>query len=195
MELMGLMEVKVFVRLLLIYMHLMLSVFALRDVLINDLKVLRRTIRLDDLASVHKRIVWLLSALWMTGLALVAIDTGFDPEQLADKPKILAKLFTVSVLTVNGLLLQYWCFPRIEHIEKLGVIETVLVMASGATSTASWLMAPFLGVAKPLAKTPVHLLIGMYGIEIMIAVTAAIVLGTWWRWRFKLASPNALRER
>jgi hypothetical protein len=181
MELTGLMEIETFARLLLIYAHFLLSVFALRNVLSNDWKVLQRSIQFEELMSVHRQMVWLLSALWITGLSIIAIDVNFDPEQLADKPKILVKLLTVGVLTGNGLLLYYWCFPRIINIGKLGMAEVILVMSSGAVSTASWLMATFLGIAKPLATAPVEFLLGLYGIKMMLAVMVAALLAIWWK--------------
>lgn len=187
------METEVIVRLLLIYIHLMLCVFALHDVLVNDWKVLRRQLRPDELATLHRRVVWLLSGLWLTGLAVAAIDLGFDPTQLADAPKTVAKLATVGVLSVNGLLLRYWCFPRIWRIEELGAAEVALVTAAGAMSTASWLMASFLGVARPLRDAPG--LLHLYGAVLAAAVVVAVALSPLLRRRLALISANGWVER
>lgn len=167
-------------RLALIYVHLMLCVFALQAVLSNDWKVLQRKLLADELAVLHTRVSWLLSGLWMTGLAIVAIDTGFDPEQLSIKPKIQAKLVTVGVLTANALVLKHWCFPRITRLGQLGRRECLCVMVAGATSTTSWLMAPFLGTAKPLADAPLSLLLGLYGLALTGAIVVTLALGSWW---------------
>jgi hypothetical protein len=53
-----------------------------------------------------------LVVLWITGLAVIGMDTGFDTELLATKPKLLAKLSVVTVLTVNSLALHLLAFPR-----------------------------------------------------------------------------------
>ena len=53
-----------------------------------------------------------LVVLWITGLAVIGMDTGFDTGLLATKPKLLAKLTVVAVLTVNSLGLHLLAFLR-----------------------------------------------------------------------------------
>lgn len=182
------MDLESITRLLLIYIHLLLCVFALHEVLVNDWKVLRHALRPEDLAAMHRRVTWLLSGLWLSGLSVAAIDIGLDLGQLGGKPKLVAKLVTVVVLSLNGVLLARWCFPRIRRVEAIGAFEAALVMAAGATSTASWLTAAFLGVAKPLTDAPVAALLLLYGVVLILAVGVAVALGAHWRRRPALAS-------
>ena len=58
-----------------------------------------------------------LVVLWITGLAVIGMDTGFDTGLLATKPKLLAKLTVVAVLTVNSLGLHLLAFPRMARPE------------------------------------------------------------------------------
>lgn len=177
-------------RLLLIYAHLILCVFALHEVLVSDWNVLWRKIKPYTLDLTHQRLVWLLSGLWLTGLAVASIDLGFDPGQLSGKPKLVAKLVTVGVLSANGFLLYHWCFPRIERLQELGAVETSLVMAAGATSTASWLMAAFLGVAKSLQDARQIGLLELYGIVLAVAIVVSVAVGALLRRRLALPSSS-----
>lgn len=181
------MSAEALLRLLLVYAHLLFCVFALRDILVNDWKVLRRMLHPDELRPLHRRVTWLLSGLWATGAPIAAIDLEMDPSQIVEKPKIVAKFVAVGVLTLNGWVLKHFCFPRIGRLEALGRAELALVMAAGATSTASWLMAAFLGVARPLQDANVGFL-ALYGGVVATTVLGAVVISPWIRKRAGLAS-------
>lgn len=167
------------VRLLLVYAHLMLCVFALHEVLVGDWRLLRGQSNADDLAWTHRSISWLLAGLWLTGLAIVGLDTGWQLARLADFPKTGAKLVTTLVLTLNGLLLWRWGLPRALRLQRLGRWERAAVMAAGATSTAGWLVSAFLGVARPLKDLPLALLLQGVAAVLLAALLAALVLAFW----------------
>ena len=90
----------------------------------------------------------LLAGLWISGMAIVAVD---GLAQMGTNPKLLAKLVCVSLLTLNGLLLRHWCFPRLISNRPLQRAESWALMSCGAVSTTCWLMSGFYGIARPLA--------------------------------------------
>ena len=92
----------------LLYAHLLLCVFALHLVLSTDWRLLQSRIGARGLHRAHVQVAWLFGGLWLSGLAIVALDTGLDPALIATKPKLVAKLVAVGVLTLNGALLRDW---------------------------------------------------------------------------------------
>jgi hypothetical protein len=93
-----------------------------------------------------------LGMLWVTGLLIVWLDTGFDLQVIASKPKLVTKIGVVLLCTLNGALLHRYFFASLERppIDLRKAANWAAVMA--AVSGASWLYAGFLGMAKPLAK-------------------------------------------
>lgn len=170
------MDIETMLRLVLVYGHLLFCVFALREVLVADWQLLRHGLRAVQMHWLHRRILVLLAGLWISGLAILALDTGLEPGRLLQQPKALAKLVTATVLTLNGLLLQHWCFPRVERLPRLPLGERVLVLLAGATSTASWLVAAFFGVARPLREVSLTTLLQIYGVVLIAAALAALTL-------------------
>lgn len=171
------MEPLTIFRLVFVYAHLLLCVFALQLVLSTDFRVLREQLSERTLTAVHQRIVQLLAGLWLTGLLVAAIDLGFDPSQIVRFPKTIAKLCAVGLLTANGIVLRYWCFPRMMGGHAPGTAEFLAVMACGAISTASWLMAAFFGIARPLQRWPVASILELFVGALALAVLAALLLG------------------
>lgn len=94
-----------------------------------------------------------LALLWLSGLALVWIDTRFDLAVLATRPKTLAKLTVVFVLSANGIALHRCAFPALAHAHAPAWRSAALPAALGAVSAVSWLFAAFVGVDKVFAST------------------------------------------
>jgi hypothetical protein len=168
-------------RLLLLYSHLLLCVFALQLVLSTDLRVLRQAVDGQGLAVVHRRVIRLLAGLWATGVLLILVDQAIDPTRSLLEPKLVAKLTCVVLLTVNGVLIGRWCLPRIAAGGSLGGWESAGVMVVGAVSTCSWLMAAFFGIARPLKTWPVQNTLGLYVAALAIAAAAGLALNAWRR--------------
>jgi uncharacterized membrane protein YidH (DUF202 family) len=163
------MDLETVARVVLVFAHLLLCVFALREVLVADWQLLRRGLRARQMQWLHRRVGALLIGLWITGLAL------------AEQPKLLLKLLVVAVLTLNGVLLHRWCFPRVGRLPGLPFGERLAVLMAGAASTASWLVAAFLGTARPLKAMPLASLLLAYGAVLALAALAAAALALW-RW-------------
>ena len=170
------MEQIALLRVCLVYGHLLLCVFALHTVLRTDWRLLRSRIGAGSLLRAQRSVTWLFAGLWASGLLLVALDTGFDPELIAARPKLLAKLACVGLLTVNGVLLRAWCFPRLASDRLLGPIEAVALMCCGAISTTSWLMAALYGVARGLDGWSLEQHLAIYAAALAVAMPVALSL-------------------
>ncbi|MBC7940544.1 MAG: hypothetical protein H7Z19_12405 [Chitinophagaceae bacterium] len=175
------MDITTLCRLAMIYAHLMLCVFALHAILNTDLQVLRHRMDATQLLLIHRRIVWLLSGLWASGLVVAAIDLGFDLSLLAERPKLIAKLGIVGLLTLNGLLLRHWCFPRVTANKSVGAAEHSALLAIGAFSTTSWMMAAFIGIARPLQQWRIGDFVTLYCCALSAALVAALTIGAFIR--------------
>ena len=160
-------------RLSLLYAHLLLCVFALQTVLSTDWRLLRSRISASQLQQAQRRVEALLLGLWLTGTALVLLDSmaQFDPS-----PKLLAKLACVCLLTFNGVLLRLWCFPRLVSERPLARLEACALMACGAVSTTTWLMAGFYGIARPLTQWPLELQLLLLAAALAVALPLAMLL-------------------
>ncbi|MGH1358107.1 MAG: hypothetical protein ACRBC3_05035 [Burkholderiaceae bacterium] len=170
-------------RLVLLFAHLICCGFAITYVLHADLTIARAKFSRQWIARTATVISRWLIALWFTGLALIWIDTGFELPALISKPKLLLKLLCVVVLTINGLFLHYLSFPVLVRSGPLGAGNSMLLAITGGLSTSHWLIAAFVGVAKPLGQLPFDLLLKAY----LVIVGATIVIA--------LASTPVVRHR
>jgi hypothetical protein len=93
-----------------------------------------------------------LIVLWISGLTLVLLGYLDNPQQYLMNEKLWAKFTVVSVLTLNGIALHYFSFPRVtsrKGLLGLPTFEQILVTLTGALSSVSWLFACYLGIARP----------------------------------------------
>jgi hypothetical protein len=177
------MDLLTLTRLGLIFVRLLLCCLALQ----TDLRVLRGRVGPAELMDVHRRLLWLLGGLWTSGLAVAAIDLGFDIALIGERPKLMVELFSVVVLTLNGQLLRHWCFPRLSSGRSLGTAETAVLLEIGAVSTASWLTAAFIGIARSLQGLPLAGWLSLYGAARGAAVTIALAIVFLWSRRVPAA--------
>jgi len=157
-------------RVLLIYVHVLAIAAAAAAVAFGDFAIFGRP-RIDrtllETASWFASIA--LAALWISGLTVIIMDIGFDLAQLASKPKLLAKLTVVMVLTLNSLALHWLVFPRFYLPQANALGAATLPAVFGAVSAVSWIYAAFVGVAKPFT-----VILGYSG---FIALFALLLLG------------------
>ncbi len=174
-----LLETSALLRMLALYTHVLACFAAAAGVVLGDVAIFmpKRVDRL--LLQKSTRLVsWALLALWISGLGLIGIDTGFDPAVMLDKPKLLAKLSVVLVLTLNGWALHRWAFPLLASPQDEPQKAAGLPALLGGISSASWLFAAFLGVAKPLAIVLLYPgFMALYGASLLLAIGAALSLG------------------
>ena len=162
-----------------VYFHLIATCIAVGSLLIKDLELLflkgRPLFPREKTGLIHTAQVIFLSlcALWVSGLLLVVVGLLENAQYLANE-KLWAKVTVVCLLTLNGVLLHFYSFPRV--VSRQGLVglsgsEQTLVMFSGAVSTSSWLFACFLGIARPLNFTvPYEQVMLGYGVFVLFAL-------------------------
>ena len=172
------MEISVLARQALLCGHIIAFALAFATILNEDARLLRAK-RIDSasvLASA-KSVKWLLLALWATGVPMVLMDVGTNVFLLTDRPKLLAKLIVVGVLTLNGILLHLVVFPMITRKPKNFDKAATLAATVGAVSTASWLYAFFVGASRVVAPYfTLHDFAVLYLWVLAIAVAVAILV-------------------
>lgn len=101
-----------------LFLHVMAFAIALSAVLREDLALLRaRRVDALRLAETARILTSALAVLWLSGLALVAFDTGLNVRALMGNAKLAAKLLVVTALTANGLALHALVFPMLRRAQ------------------------------------------------------------------------------
>jgi hypothetical protein len=164
-------DLTALVRMGLILAHLLAFAAAFAAVAFGDFAIFRRR-RVDTelLGKAAKGVMVALTALWVTGLAVIWLDTRFDLGILWARPKLLAKFSIAGLLTLNGMALHRWAFPRFSQPQDDPQRAAVLPAVLGAISATTWAFAAFVGVGK--AVTPV---LGYSGFMALYA--ASVVMG------------------
>ncbi|EIK43741.1 hypothetical protein O59_003621 [Cellvibrio sp. BR] len=143
---------------LIIYVHLIAACVAVGILLIQDLALAKTRGRalpsqaIDELQRAAKIISLALVVLWISGLMLVVIGYIDNPQEYLLNQKLWAKFTVIGILTLNGIALHHFSFPRVvssRGILGLGNIEKTLVIFTGVVSSVSWLFACYLGIARP----------------------------------------------
>jgi len=143
---------------LLVYAHLLAACVSVGILLIQDSALAKSRGKalpanaIKDLTKSAEIMFVALVVLWITGLALVLLGYLENPQQYLMNEKLWAKFTVVSVLTLNGIALHYFSFPRVTSrrgLLGLPTIEQILVTLTGAISSTSWLFACYLGIARP----------------------------------------------
>lgn len=139
-------------RMTLVFAHVLAMAAACAGIAFGDYAIFARE-RIDAalLRKSASAVTAALLALWVTGLTIIWLDIGFDLIALAAKPKLLAKLTIVTLLSLNGVALHYVGFTRlcVAQAQPLNAARVPAVL--GAISVVTWLYAAFAGLAKPLA--------------------------------------------
>lgn len=166
-------DITAVIRMALIYIHLLgfagaaafvaQGDYALLGQARIDMALLRRSARFVSVA---------LAVLWVSGLAVIWLDTQFVWSVLQSKPKLMAKLSIVSILTLNGVALHMLAFPRIENAHRNPQGAVLLPCILGGVSAATWMYAAFVGVGK--AVTPA---LGYAGFMSLYALALAMGVG------------------
>ncbi len=146
------------IKTLIVYAHLLAACVAIGILLIQDLALAKSkgsplsAAAVKDLTKSAEIMFVALVLLWISGLALVLVGYLENPQQYLMNEKLWAKFTVVSVLTLNGIALHYFSFPRVTSrrgLLGLPTFEQILVVLTGALSSVSWLFACYLGIARP----------------------------------------------
>lgn len=142
---------------LIVYAHLLAACVAIGILLIQDLALAKSkgsplsATAIKELTKSAEIMFVALVVLWISGLSLVLLGYLENPQQYLMNPKLWAKFTVVSVLTLNGIALHYFSFPRVTSrrgLLGLPTFEQILVTLTGALSSVSWLFACYLGIAR-----------------------------------------------
>jgi hypothetical protein len=120
-------EFMEFLRLGVVYVHLVACCVAIGLVLTSDIAMVRdllkrKTFTEHDLAhmeSLQKSVVLALIALWVTGTAIIGIDYLGKGLEYFENPKLHAKVIIVILLTYNGILLHRLVLPALQKAGSL----------------------------------------------------------------------------
>lgn len=159
-------------RMLLILLHLLAFSAAAAATTFGDFTIF--ALRRIDLALLHRAarlVAGVLAVLLLSGLAVVRLDTGFALDELARRPKLLAKFSLVVLLTLNGWALHRHVFPRRHGPHSRPLATALWATVAGAVSAASWLFAAFVGVGKPVAAV-----LGYAGFMLLYGLTLGLAL-------------------
>ena len=140
-------------RMVLVFGHLLALLIATAGVCFADYSLFAgRRIDAGLLGTASRLVIAALSVLWLTGLGIVWIDTGFDTAELVTRTKLLANLTVGLALTLNGVALHHLAFPRLvtpqRNVQRAALVPTLL----GAVSTSSWLFAMFVAASHSMAS-------------------------------------------
>jgi hypothetical protein len=124
-----------------------------------------------------------LIALWISGIAIIALDASSAGMQYFMNPKLQAKISIVVLLTLNGMVLHNSILPALQKtgsLLKLSANMRHLAIFSGALSGVSWFYAALLGVGRPLAwKYSLVELTVAYPLMIIGGTLAMVALTNW----------------
>ncbi len=144
------------------YAHIITVAIGFGAAFLADYHVISRLGRpIDDslTTTMHlcHSVIWkMVIGMWVTGLILVQIRTGFVLENFT--PKLISKLTTVAILTANAILISKIAMPLVEEnrgrsLMWLPLSSKLCLAGIGAVSSASWMLALAMGSSKVLAAS------------------------------------------
>ncbi len=149
-----------------------------------DLWAARAVIRaLDDrdietLEILHRLVTMGLVLLWVSGLALLWLRTGFDLDRFS--PKLMTKIAVVVFLTANALAIEKIGLPTMRAYQSwrfgdLPLPQRLQLSSLATISAACWISALILGVFSQLGPLQWEVLSLYIGVVYLGALVAALV--------------------
>lgn len=181
-------ECMEFLRLGVIYVHLVSCCVAIGLVLTSDVAMVRDLLKRKaftehdnaHMESLQKSVITALIALWVTGAAVIGIDYLEKGMDYFMNPKLHAKVIIVVLLSYNGLMLHRLVLPALQKagsLLNLGFSARMLALFCGSLSAVSWMYAAMLGVGRPLAwKYSLTELLMAYPVLIALGFLTMLVL-------------------
>lgn len=171
---------KEILRLALLYAHLISFAITISAIARQDYRLLIKGFDAQELSALKetsKVVVLGLSILILTGIGISAVDTGLQWSVMLEQPKLLAKICVVTALVGNGVLLHTFAVPCLTRKSNHPRWVAGLLCLLGSISSASWLYASFLGIAKPLAtKLQWHEFMLLYGVLVALGFFVALLM-------------------
>ena len=168
--------------------HLLGMALGFGIAVLADLWAARAVIRaLDDrdietLEQLHRLVTMGLALLWVSGVCLLWLRTGFELDRFT--PKLTAKLGIVVFLTVNALAIGTIGLPTMRSFQSwrfgdLPMPQRLQLSALATISMACWISALTLGVfsqLKPLQWDVLSLYIGVvYFAALVVTLLTAFI--------------------
>lgn len=178
-------------RLAIVYLHLIACCVAIGMVLTSDLALVKQLIKGDSAARIdehhmselQKTVSRALLVLWVTGVAIVALDASVKGWAYFANPKLQAKIGLVVLLTINGVWLHRGILPLMEKagsLLKLTPSHRMMAVFAGAVSGVTWFYAALMGVGRPLAwKYSLVELLAAYPVLIVGGFVSMLALTAW----------------
>jgi hypothetical protein len=188
-------------RLAVLYVHLIACCVAIGMILTSDVAMVRALAKGDagpgrqdaHLHSLQVTVSRALLALWLTGIAIIALDVWEKGQIYFDNPKLQAKITIVCLLTLNGMLLHRYVLPAMAYAGSLLSMSfnaRLLAVFAGAVSGVSWMYAAMLGVGRPLAwKYTLAELMAAYPLLIAAGFVSMTMLTLWSRHHERTRAP------
>ncbi len=147
---------------------------------------------LGNLETVHK-IVWTgLGILWLSGLIILYMKTGFIFSEFT--PKLITKLAVVTILTVNAFLLGLWAMPILKkNINRpylaFSLEHKTILSLLASISLCSWISGLILGIFSALRPANFDAILpifaALYVMAIFSSITTTIMMHIIWERRVK----------
>ncbi|WP_200947318.1 hypothetical protein [Ramlibacter sp. Leaf400] len=187
-----------FIRMGIVYIHLIACCVAIGTVFMGDLDMVRRLLRSSDdrtdpahFTSLHTVVSRALIALWITGVALVGFDVWLKGAGILANPKLQAKIAMVCLLTINGLALQQYVLPYLKKtgsLMGLSFSRRMKALFIGSVSGVSWFYAAMLGIARPLNwKFSLTEILAAYPVMVAGGFVGMMALTAWAEYRARYA--------
>lgn len=135
---------------------------------------------LEILHHLHKGVTVGLVLLWVSGLGILAMRTGFNPNEVT--PKLLAKLFVVTLLTLNAWVITFYAMPIFRLIKGTTFIQNEVnirleLTAVAGVSASCWFSALALGAFTQLKPMTGSELGSVVGAIFLVCTSAALCIG------------------
>lgn len=178
-------------RLAIVYLHLIACCVAIGLVLTSDIAMVRQLLQGDSaglsdhkhMDSLQKTVSRALAVLWVTGVAIIAMDVSVKGLGYFANPKLQAKIGLVVLLTINGVFLHNTVLPLMKKagsLLKLTFNQRMLALFAGAVSGVTWFYAALMGVGRPLAwKYSLVELLAAYPVLIAGGFFTMLALTAW----------------
>ncbi|UTW09187.1 hypothetical protein [Pseudomonas benzenivorans] len=180
-----------FMRLGIVYAHLIACCVAIGMVLTSDFAMIKELFKggkshLQDsqhMESLQKSVSAALAVLWVSGVAIIWLDINANGLSYLLNPKLQAKITIVMLLTFNGMLLHGLVLPALQKagsLLKLNFSMRMFALFAGALSGVSWFYAAMLGVGRPLSwKYSLTEILAAYPVMIVGGFAAMVLLTQW----------------
>lgn len=195
-----------FVRMGIVYAHLISCCVAIGLVLTSDIAMIQGLFGDDQgvrdethLPQLQRIVARALAGLWITGVSVTLLDASTQGLTYFLNPKLQAKIAIVVLLTMNGFLLHKAVLPGMQRAGSLLNLELkprLIATFTGVVSGVSWFFAALLGVAKPLSwKYSLTEILGGFPILILLGFIGMLVITAMAKFKQESASADALHEQ